>query len=592
MFRTISGQSANNLKPQVKWVSDYLRRYKRLLFLILFLGLATYLCAAGLMFISGYLISEAATQPDNILLIYLPIVLTRAFGIARPSFHYVERLVSHNFVLRMTSDLRVRLYHALEPDAAQKKNKHKTGDILSILADDIEHIQNLYIRIIFPAVIAALLYLLAVLALGIFSIFFALFMLLWIGVMIILVPLVSLAINGARRYSQKGLRNNLYQSLTDAVLGIRDWLYSGRQADFISNYETNDDQLRTSYCRSNHFSKRRDFFWQMLAAVALAAVLIWISNLTSHGNLSTSWIAAFVLAVFPLIDAFAPIPEAFSNLPLYQDSLKRLNNLEQPAKSGVITLPEELVDTPITIRLHNLCFQYEKGHSVLQGLNLTVAPKQKIAVLGPSGTGKSTMISLIRGDLTPSSGTVQLNNTSSASLGDTIASLIGVLNQRPYLFDTTIGNNIRMGNPLASEDEILLAATQAGLHELLEGLSLGINTPVEEAGARFSGGERQRFALARIILQKTPIIILDEPTIGLDPKREAELIATIFDELKDKTIIWVTHHLRGMERMDNIIFLDNGHIAMEGTHAELLQSSKRYQDLYAMDTWGELKTNG
>ena len=587
MSKAALGNDRVNFKTQSRWMRAYLERYKALLFVVLLLGLASYLCAAGLMFISGYLISEAATKPDNILLIYMPIVLTRVFGIARPSFHYIERLVSHNFVLRMTSNLRVRLYRALEPYAAHQRNKHKTGDILSILADEIEHIQNLYLRIVFPAVVAAMLYLIVVLALGVFSIVFALLMLLWIGIMIILVPLASLAINGARRYSQKGLRNNLYQSLTDAVLGIRDWLFSGRQADFIAGYETSDNQLRASHVTSNAFSRRRDFLWQILAAVVLIAMLVWISSLTSHGNLSASWIAAFVLAVFPLIDAFAPIPEAFSNLPSYQNSLQRLHNLEQPLKSESATLPEDLMENPITIRLHELCFHYEKEHPILQGLNLTVTPQQKIAILGPSGTGKSTMLSLIRGDLTPVSGTIQLNNIPSASLGDAAASVIGVLNQRPYLFDTTIGNNIRLGNPKASEDEILTAAAQAGLHELITGLALGINTPVEEAGARFSGGERQRIALARILLKKPPIVILDEPTIGLDPRRENELIATIFEELKDKTVIWVTHHLRGMEHMDNIVFLENGSVALEGTHKELLQASNRYRDLYAMDTWGE-----
>ncbi|MCL1886216.1 MAG: thiol reductant ABC exporter subunit CydC, partial [Dehalococcoidia bacterium] len=142
------------LMPQARWLRDYLLHYKGLLCLILLLGLLTFICAGGLMFISGYLISEAATQPENILLIYMPIVLTRAFGIVRPSLHYFERLASHNFVLRMTSTLRVRLYKALEPHATRRHNKHKTGDILSILADDIEHIQNLYLRIIFPSIVA------------------------------------------------------------------------------------------------------------------------------------------------------------------------------------------------------------------------------------------------------------------------------------------------------------------------------------------------------------------------------------------------------------------------------------------------------
>jgi len=587
MNKTVLKQKTISPKAPTRWMRAYLERYKGLLLLALLLGLATYLCAAGLMFSSGYLISEAATKPENILIIYIPIVLTRAFGIARPSFHYAERLVSHNFVLRMTSALRVRLYQALEPAAARKQNRFKTGDLLSILADDIEHIQNLFLRVVFPAVVAALLYLIIVLALGVFSLVFALLMLLWIGVMVVLVPLVSLAINGARRYHQKDSRNKLYQSLTDAVLGVRDWLFSGRQADFVTGYETSDDHLRASYAQSNSFSRNRDLLWQVLAAAVLVVMLIWISNLASQGNLSTSWIAAFVLALFPLIDAFAPIPEAFSNLSSYHDSLQRLAGLDKPVDAETRAIPQELSGVPVTICLREVKFQYEEGHPILQGLNLTVLPRQKVAILGPSGAGKSTLVSLIRGDLTPQGGSIQLNSVPSASLGDAAASVIGVLNQRPHLFDTTIINNLRLGNPMATDTEIEQAAAQAGLQKLISSLPLGMNTPVEEAGARFSGGEKQRIALARVLLQKTPIVILDEPAIGLDPRLEAELVNTIFSVLCDKTIIWVTHHLQGMDLMDNIVFLENGHVKMAGTHAVLWESSERYRNLYAMDHWGE-----
>ncbi|MCL2707096.1 MAG: thiol reductant ABC exporter subunit CydC [Dehalococcoidia bacterium] len=587
MFRALFKQSAISAESQTRWMRAYLQRYKGLLFLVLFLGLLTYLCAAGLMFVSGYLVSEAATLPDNILLIYIPIVLTRAFGIARPGLHYAERLASHNFVLRMTSELRARLYRALEPDVLRKRNKHKTGDILSILADDIEHIQNLYLRIIFPSIVAALLYLAVVISLGAFSVTFALFMLLWVGIMVVLVPIVSLAVNGARCYRQKDMRSNLYQSLTDAILGVRDWLFSGRQSDFIKNYEMSADQLRASNAQSKRFSRRRDFMWQLLAAAALVAMLIWISNLTNQGSLSASWIAAFVLAVFPLADALAPIPEALSNLPNYQDSARRLDSLGRPTPPKTVAIPQELIRTPITIRLRDLHFHYEKENPILQGLSLTVSPGQKVAILGPSGSGKSTILGLIRGDLAPISGSALLNDIPSASIGDAVSSIIGVLNQHPYLFDTTISNNLRLGNPQASDTELEQAAAQAGLYDLIAALPSGMNTPMEEAGARFSGGERQRIALGRILLQKTPIVILDEPTIGLDPRQESELISSILNGLKDRSIIWVTHHLRGMERMDSIIFLENGRVALKGTHKELLHSSRRYQNLYAMDSLEE-----
>lgn len=160
-----------------QWVKPFLHHYKRVLYLALFLGFMTFFCAGALMFTSGYLISRSASLPENILMIYIPIVLTRAFGIGRPVFRYVERLTSHNWVLKMTSKLRLQLYNTLEKDAIFFKRTYRMGDILGLLAEDINHIQNLYLRTIFPTIIAWVLYCFVVIGLGFVSLWFALMML-------------------------------------------------------------------------------------------------------------------------------------------------------------------------------------------------------------------------------------------------------------------------------------------------------------------------------------------------------------------------------------------------------------------------------
>src|SRR5699024_11792700 len=146
---------------------------------------------------------------------------------------------------------------------------------------------------------------------------------------------------------------------------------------------------------------------------------------------------------------------------------------------------------------------------------------------------------------------------------------------------------IRMGNPQATDQDISAVVEQSQLTHLISSLPHGLNTSMEEMGQRFSGGERQRIAFARVLLQNTPIILFDEPTIGLDPITEQEVLNTILTATKNKTIIWVTHHLAGVEHMDEVIFLDDGKIAMQGTHEELLNTNKRYQKLYRMDQGGE-----
>jgi ATP-binding cassette subfamily C protein CydC len=161
---------------------------------------------------------------------------------------------------------------------------------------------------------------------------------------------------------------------------------------------------------------------------------------------------------------------------------------------------------------------------------------------------------------------------------------MAVLNQKAYLFNTSVMNNIRLGNPNASDEEIFEAAEKVQMHHMIKQLPNGYETNMHETGSRFSGGERQRIALARILLQKTPIVILDEPTVGLDPITERKLLNTIFETLKGKTIIWVTHHLAGAEKMDRILFIDQGKKVMEGSHLQLLTSEERYQRLYQLDS--------
>lgn len=592
------GQEIRETFSQDTWVKPYLTKYRKLLYLVLFLGFMTLFCGSALMFTSGFLISKSASMGisirngsnENIMLVYVPIVLTRAFGIGRPSFRYVERLTSHNWVLKMTSDLRVKLYRSLEKDAIFFKGKYKTGDILAVLAEDIEHIQNLYLRTIFPTLISWGIYVVVVIALGFFSIPFAIMMLIMLAVVTILLPLVSLLVNGARMYSQKTARTGLYNKLTDAVLGVGDWLFSGRKSDFIASYEGNEFDVRKDDAKIKQFDRTRDFIVQLIFALIALVVLTWTSMIFQgeHGG-AANWIGAFVLAIFPLIDAFAPVPSAVSELTIYEDSVKRMNALpvveETEVSPATLAAIKELeTESFKELLIEDVCFSYEQDQKqILENVTLRIPKGKKIAILGKSGAGKSTLGKLIRGDLKPQQGRVLLNNVSTYQLQDTVANWIGVINQNPYLFNTTVLNNVRLGNINATDEEVIAALYQVGLGEMLAALPDGFNTIVEEAGGRFSGGERQRLALARILLQDAPIVLLDEPTVGLDPITEQVLLDVLFNVLSDKTIIWITHHLQGVDQMDQVVFIESGKIEIEGTPKELLAKNKRYQTLYHLD---------
>ncbi|EOT46572.1 MULTISPECIES: thiol reductant ABC exporter subunit CydC [Enterococcus] len=564
------------------WIKPFLKQYKRSLYLALFLGFMTFFCAGALMFVSGYLISRAASIPENILLIYIPIVLTRAFGIGRPVFRYIERLTSHNWVLRLTSTLRLKLYTVLEKDAIFFKRNFKIGDILGLLAEDINHIENLYLRTVFPTIIAWILYAFVVIGLGFYSLWFALVMALLLFVVVFVFPLYSVLLNGARQEKEKQLKNALYTDLTDNVMGVSDWIFSQRGTDYVTSYVANEQQLYDIQNELRKFNRIRNFLLQLYFGLIAISLILWTSQrfVGDHGG-AANWIAAFVLSLFPLIDAFAVLPDAAQETNIYKDSLERLNGLAEKAEVSPTTLPEAAA---LDLRIKQVSFSYpNETKNVLDQLDLVIPQGEKMAILGRSGSGKSTLASLIRGDLTPTKGSVELAGIPTNQLGDSISDTIGVIQQTPYLFRTTILNNVRLGNEAASEAEVWDVLDRVGLKTLVEQLPEGLQTMVDEAGLRFSGGERHRMALARILLKDTPIVLLDEPTVGLDPITEQALIDTFFSQLSDKTVIWITHHLQGIDQMQRVIFIENGKLELSGSPQELFETSSRYRKLKSID---------
>lgn len=562
------------------WIMPYIKENKRLFIAVIFLGTLTVLSAAALLYTSGFLISRSAQRPENILMVYVPIVAVRTFGVARSVLRYTEKLLGHHTILHILSQMRTRLYEVLEPGAVKLASRFKTGDLLGMMAEDIEHLQDVYLKTVFPAAAALFSYFAFIFFLGFFSISFAVLMAFYGVILIILLPLVSLLAAKGREAKLKRGRIGLYSSLTDAVYGISDWIFSGRQQEFIQQYEQKEQELLALEQQERKFRRRRDFAAQAAAAMMIVSMLLWAGSERMQEELAPVFIAAFVLVLFPLTEALFPLSEAAAELPGYKDSIKRLEKTEAnppPEKTASPVMP-----SGSDLYFKNVAFHY--GAPLIKDLSLTLKAGTKTALLGPSGAGKSTILKLMLGACVPESGSISVCGLEPSAAGEGIHQLISVLNQKPHLFDTTIMNNIRLGNPEASDEEVHKAAELVGLHGYISSLPEGYHTQMHETGMRFSGGERQRIALARILLQDTPVIVLDEPSSGLDPITERELLQTIFRVLEGKTILWITHHLTGAESADQILFLDSGTIQMAGTHKELLYQNSRYRKLYELDS--------
>lgn len=586
------------------WFRPYVRQHGWRFAIVIALSLLTVLAASSLMFTSGFLISKSALRPENILLVYVPVVLVRTFGISRAVIHYVERLASHDAILRILSKMRVRLYRMLEPQALFIRSRYRTGDVLGALADDIEYLQNVYLRTVFPTVVALVMYVAVIAVLGWFDIGFACLMGLYLFVLVFVLPNVSLRITYARHEQMKQQRSRLYRKLTDAVLGMGDWMISGRAAQFAAAYEADEQRVAAIERSLSRWARGRMFIAQCIVGLAVVSMAYWSGQQAASGSFAVTLIAAFTLVVFPLMDAFLPVSEAIEKIPQYRDSLSRLNEMRGGAGESVegdlTTGVSFTVGQNAHIQLTNVRYRYSSSEAnagtsaslsglskpsnwTLENIDLDLPQGKRVAIIGRSGAGKSTLLKLVQGALSPNEGEVLVNGIPAHRYGEQIASVVAVLNQRPHLFDTTVANNLRLGRADASDEEIAQAARQVKLDQLIASLPEGYATPMLETGQRFSGGERQRIALARVLLQNTPVVILDEPTVGLDPRTERELLQTMFHALHGKSLLWITHHLVGVEQMDEVIFIEDGRVAMRGTHEELMAREPRYAKLYRLD---------
>ncbi len=566
------------------YIAPYLKKYKKAMIATILLGTLALLSAAMLTFTSGYLISSASLQPETILLLYVPIVAVRTFGLSRAVTHYLERLAGHNAVLKVLSEMRVKLYRMLEPQALMIRSRFQTGDLLGTLADDIEHLQDVYIRTIFPTVVGLCLFLYATIMLAFFDWIFALWIALCLGVFVFVYPFYSLYKLKKHQIDAKKQRSHLYRSLTDAIFGISDWMISGRKQEFVDGFMNDSKESHALETKLAYWNQSRAFQLQLLSGMILVMVGIWAGYSAEQGDIIPAYIAAFTLVTLPIIEGLIPLSHAIERIPAYEESLNRIEAIRKFVPEEVVFEKEIELSKQADIEIEYLSYRYEgeKNDAIYQ-LQLSIPHGQKLALLGKSGAGKSTLLQILQGAIEPTSGTVKVNGYAPILYGENIHNMVGVLNQKPYLFATTVENNIRLGNQHATTEEIQEVIRKVRLDDYINSLPDGLQTQMEETGQRFSGGERQRIALARILLQDTPIVILDEPTIGLDPVTESELVETILSTLQDKTIIWITHHLTGIEQMDKVLFLDKGQISMQGTHEELMAMNTRYQQLYLLD---------
>lgn len=300
----------------------------------------------------------------------------------------------------------------------------------------------------------------------------------------------------------------------------------------------------------------------------------------NSGEISPQKAINLLIMSFVIFQSVSQAGSILSMIGLLDSSLKDISSMENAEEIKVLSPIQNIKSNEIEFK--NVSFSYGKGEA-LKGISVALKPNTLTAIIGPSGSGKTTFCKLIPRFYDVSEGEILIGGAKITNIStEELMKNISMVFQNVYLFEDTIMNNIRLAKPNASDEDIISAAKKARCHDFIKSLQKGYETKIGEAGSTLSGGEKQRIAIARAILKDAPIVILDEFTSALDVENERHILQAIDNLVQNKTVIMIAHRLETVRKADNIIVLDKGEIAQEGTHNELITQDGIYKSFISI----------
>ncbi|HEM8614135.1 TPA: cysteine/glutathione ABC transporter ATP-binding protein/permease CydC [Citrobacter amalonaticus] len=555
------------------------KRHKWMLTLGIVLAIITLLASIGLLTLSGWFLSASAVAGFAGIYSFnymLPAAGVRGAAITRTAGRYFERLVSHDATFRVLQHLRIHTFSKLLPLSPAGLARYRQGELLNRIVADVDTLDHLYLRVISPLVGAFVVIMVVTIGLSVLDVTLACTL---GGVMLLtlfIMPPVFYRAGKATGQNLTHLRGQYRQQLTSWLQGQAELTIFGASDRYRAQMEATELQWHEAQRRQSELTALSQALMLLIGAIAIL-LMLWMSAGGVGDNAQPgALIALFVFCALAAFEALAPVTGAFQHLGQVIASAMRITELTE--QKPEVTFPTDVSDVPdqVTLTLRDVSFSYpEQAQKALDSLSLQVNPGEHIAILGRTGCGKSTLLQLLTRAWDPQQGEILLNGCSIATLNEaTLRKTISVVPQRVHLFSATLRDNLLLAAPDASDDQLTDTLRRVGLEKLLD--DAGLNSWLGEGGRQLSGGELRRLAIARALLHDAPLMLLDEPTEGLDATTESQMLELLAEVMRDKTLLMVTHRLRGLARFDQIIVMDNGQIIEQGNHADLLAQQGRY----------------
>jgi ATP-binding cassette subfamily B protein len=501
-------------------------------------------------------------------------------------FHYLEQYTGHYIAFRLLAQLRNDFYDKMVPLAPAGFANLRSGDAIARAINDVERIEPYYAHFVAPVFAAVIVPAIQLWILTRFHPSLALALLPFLLVMGLIVPVITDRLGQKPSHKAREMLGEVNAHMTDSLQGLREAVVFGYGKRRRKEVWARGEQMRDAQDKLIGADAIQRGLTEALMAGAVIAVLAVGLNLVQGGQLDLLRELPIVMAiVLTSFTALSGITNAINDFNTAMISAERVYSLmdQVPTVADTGGVHPEKIDSAVSFE--NVRFKYSANGApdILDNLSFSVASGRSIALVGESGAGKSTVVNLLMRFWDCGTGDIKIGGHEIKSLPlKTLRDQIAVVSQRTYIFNTTIGENIRLARPDATDQEIAEAARRANLSEFIDSLPEGFDFEVGEMGSKLSGGQRQRVAIARALLKDAPILILDEATSNLDVETERDVKIAIDELTKERTTLVIAHRLSAVVDADEIMVLKDGSICETGKHQELLDKNGIYARLFEL----------